>query len=38
MGIKVGKLEREVLQLERTVEGVDAWNLGQLQQYTPGML
>jgi hypothetical protein len=38
MGIRVGKLEREVLQLERTVDGVDAWKLGQLQQYIPGML
>jgi len=32
MGIKVGKLEKEVLQMERTVEGVDSWYLVQLQQ------
>jgi hypothetical protein len=38
MRIKIGKLEREVLQLEETVEGVDSWNLVQSQQYTPGML
>jgi hypothetical protein len=30
MGIKLGKLEREVLQLERTVEVVESWYLVQL--------
>jgi hypothetical protein len=30
MGIKLGKLEREVLQPERTVEVVDSWYLVQL--------
>lgn len=38
MGTNVGKLESEVSELERTVEGVDGQNLVQLQQYAPGML
>ena len=31
-GIRVGELEGGVLQLERTVEGVDGWYVVQLQQ------